>query len=234
MLVFVGDGFDSVPALDRVKNLLTDFFRGKEVSTINLAGLDHCICVTLRPTDGKGEISVSDDGQTVRNATVLLRHYAVALMRSGTKVPKVELTSVGPTLDLEVRRCQLATPERFKHACRLPKELISRARKQKNITVDKLGDKYGQVHVRAQTGDLMGKLGTRKFKAFRQRRRDAAAAAADAADGDGGGGGGGNRGFAAALPGGEAGPAVPAAKRRRRSGGGGGAMRVYAAADDAL
>eukprot|EP01062_Namystynia_karyoxenos_P071635 TRINITY_DN67282_c0_g1_i1.p1 TRINITY_DN67282_c0_g1~~TRINITY_DN67282_c0_g1_i1.p1 ORF type:complete len:422 (+),score=146.28 TRINITY_DN67282_c0_g1_i1:90-1268(+) len=193
LMVFIGDGFETIPALKRVRTLLIDFFRGKVVSTINLAGLDRCLCFTLKPTDRSQEITVSEDGQSVKNATLLMRHYCVALKKSGEKVPKVELSDAGPTLNLELRRMQLATPERFGHACKLPKEIatkIKREAQKRRGEIDAMGNKYGQVHVGAQNAEL-GKLGTRKFTAFKKRRRDAAAAAAeakkDAAAAEGGG-----------------------------------------------
>eukprot|EP01065_Artemidia_motanka_P032985 TRINITY_DN39956_c0_g1_i1.p1 TRINITY_DN39956_c0_g1~~TRINITY_DN39956_c0_g1_i1.p1 ORF type:complete len:375 (+),score=119.72 TRINITY_DN39956_c0_g1_i1:65-1189(+) len=222
LLLFVGDCWDTLPALARVKNVLADFFRGRVVTNINLAGLDHCICMTLRPTDASQEISVSDDGQSVKNATVLFRHYALRLLQSGEKVPRVELTDAGPSLDLEVRRCQLATPERFSHACKVPKQEISLRRREKSGQVDKMGHKYGQVHVGSQTAEL-GKLGTRNFKAFKQRRRDAAAAAHE----------GDRQGTKrkAAMSVDEAGPAITK-KRRRKSGPG--AQAAMSAPDDVM
>ena len=52
-----------------VGNLMVDFFRGKLMSKVNLAGLDHVIVLTAPTADA-----------------IYFRHYAVALKKSGTKV----------------------------------------------------------------------------------------------------------------------------------------------------
>lgn len=226
LMLFVGDAWQSVIPLQRIQNLFLDFFRGRSVREVSLAALDHVICCTLRPTVAGQEIMAGEDGQ-VKNATILFRHYSLRLRKSGGKVPRVELIDAGPTMDLEVRRMQLAPAERFKHACRAAKGEDTRQRREKKS--DKMGNEYGQVHVGAQNAEL-GKLGTRNFKAFKMKRRDAAAEKSDAKKAERG-----KEDAKAtkrpAAPAGAPGDGASRAKRRRK---GGGAASSFAAPDDAI
>eukprot|EP00756_Hemistasia_phaeocysticola_P009188 Hpha_TRINITY_DN14841_c0_g1::TRINITY_DN14841_c0_g1_i1::g.169165::m.169165/K14847/RPF2; ribosome production factor 2 len=223
LMVFIGDAWESVGPMQRVQNVFVDFFRGRVVKEINLAGLDRVICVTARPTVSGQEITSGEDGQ-VKNATLLFRHYSLRLRKSGDKVPRVELVDAGPTLDLEVRRLQLAPVERFRLACKMPKGEASRLRRE--LRMDKLGNEYGQVHVGKQNAEL-GKLGTRNFKAFKVKRQNAAAEAKAEAKA-------GAAQKRAAVSVDDAGPVVQprgGPKRRRKAGPGGSS---FAAPDDAM
>ena len=51
---------------------------------------------------------------------VLLRQYVIKLKKSGTKVPRIALTEMGPVLDLVVRRHRAAPADLEKEACRQP------------------------------------------------------------------------------------------------------------------
>jgi ribosome production factor 2 len=42
-VIFVGEKFESVPALALAKSLLLDMFRGEPVDKINLAGIDRVV-----------------------------------------------------------------------------------------------------------------------------------------------------------------------------------------------
>ena len=66
-------------------------------------GLDHVIFVTA--LEGK----------------LLLRQYVIALKKSGTRVPRVELQEMGPSLDLSLRRVREAPPDLMAEALRQPK-----------------------------------------------------------------------------------------------------------------
>ena len=66
-------------------------------------GLDHVIFVTAV------------------ERKLLFRQYHVALKRSGTKTPRVELAEMGPSLDLALRRTRRAPEDLLKEALRQPK-----------------------------------------------------------------------------------------------------------------
>jgi len=57
----------------------------------------------------------------VEPTKVLLRQYTIKLKKSGTKIPKVALREMGPSLDLSVRRSRTPPAELEKEACRQPK-----------------------------------------------------------------------------------------------------------------
>lgn len=51
---------------------------------------------------------------------LLLRQYTIKFKKSGTRIPRVALTEMGPSLDLSVRRHRLAPPDMEKEALRKP------------------------------------------------------------------------------------------------------------------
>ncbi len=50
------------------------------------------------------------------------------MKKSGSRLPRVELTEVGPFLDLVMRRTHLASGHLYKQACRQPKATKVRGR----------------------------------------------------------------------------------------------------------
>lgn len=148
-LVFVGEQFDIDPELIRLKNLLADFFRGPKTSQVRLAGIEIVLQFTVK--DGK----------------IFFRCYRIQLKKSGTKIPRVELKEVGPSIDLVMRRNKIATESLFKEARKIPK--AAKPKKQKNISFDTLGSKHGTVHMKPQD---MNKLQTRKVRALKRRRTE--------------------------------------------------------------
>lgn len=101
-MLFAGEPFADTTKLEyqRLKSLLIDFFRGPEVENVRLAGIEHVLQFTA--VQGK----------------VLLRSYRIDLNKSGTKYPRVELEEIGPSVDLVLRRTQLASEDLFKTACK--------------------------------------------------------------------------------------------------------------------
>lgn len=151
-LMFAGESFAD-PAnkeFQRLKNLLIDFFRGPEVTNVRLAGIEHVIQIT-----------------SVENK-VLFRSYRIILKKSGTRIPRVELEEIGPSIDWVMRRSQLASDDLFKTACKQVKNVGSE-KKVKNISEDDLGNKMGRVHVPAQE---IKKIQTRKVKALKESKEE--------------------------------------------------------------
>ena len=50
----------------------------------------------------------------------MLSYRRILLKKSGSKTPRVEVEEMGPSLDLVVRRSQLASDGLYKQACRKP------------------------------------------------------------------------------------------------------------------
>ncbi|KAJ2785269.1 rRNA-binding ribosome biosynthesis protein rpf2 [Coemansia javaensis] len=153
LMVFNGETFAQDERMILLKSLLLDFFRGEDSDRVSLKGLEHVITVTAGPAGPNGEPGL-----------VFLRTYTIDLKKSGVRQPRVELTEMGPSLDLRIRRVRYPADDMWKQAIRMPKEL--KEPKVKNITRDGLGDKYGRVHLGKQD---ISKLQTRKVKALRKR-----------------------------------------------------------------
>merc|ERR1711915_220158 len=135
-LVFSGEPFAD-PAneeFQRLKSLMIDFFRGPEVTNVRLAGIEHVLQFTAV------------------EKKVLFRSYRILLKKSGTRIPRVELEEIGPSIDWTVRRNQFASEDLFKAACK----------QVKNVSQDEFGNKLGRVHV--PSPDIQ-KIQTRKVKA---------------------------------------------------------------------
>ncbi|KAH7919803.1 Brix-domain-containing protein [Leucogyrophana mollusca] len=170
MMHFASELFDTHPRFIQLKSLLMDFFNGEEVESICLPGLEHVISVSLAPASALQTSGVDSTQDDVKNLPkVHLRSYTIKLLPSGTRVPRVELTEMGPFLDLSLRRCQAADPELWKAAMRRPKlkkQDIEKGlgKKRKNMEVDEMGDLRGRVHVAKQD---LGKLQTRKMKGLK-------------------------------------------------------------------
>jgi ribosome production factor 2 len=105
-LLFAGEPFLSQTSdCFRIKNLLVDFFHGEEVTNIRVEGLEHVISFVA--VDNK----------------IFMRCYKISLLKSGQKTPYAELSDMGPSADLVIRRVKLASDDLFKSACKKPKEL---------------------------------------------------------------------------------------------------------------
>jgi len=147
IVTFSGQAFDVEPDYQRLKNLLLDFFAGPDVEAIRLSGLEHCIQFVA--LDGK----------------VLMRSYRVALKKSGTRLPRVELLEMGPRVDLTVRRVRTAGQDLWKRALRRPEVEFRKGKTVKNINKDGLGSTLGRIHMRRQN---YRNLSLRKTRAFRK------------------------------------------------------------------
>ncbi|CAI5956923.1 unnamed protein product [Closterium sp. NIES-65] len=206
---FIGTEFDNDPAAVQLKSLLLDYFRGEVAATVDLAGLDRvfvcaaqngkvsnevfCNCLKLRHGD---EIRIclkrSDNG-----TKVLFRHCAIRLKRSGTKVPRVVLVPIGPSIDFEIRRTRLPGEELRKEAMRAVKlgqekkvrrlgegewlegsgnggtlEWAWVRGKIKNVKSDIIKGKVGRIYMPKQE---VGSMSLMKMKGLKRERREAAA-----------------------------------------------------------
>ncbi|RKP04900.1 Brix-domain-containing protein, partial [Thamnocephalis sphaerospora] len=150
-LIFNGELFDQQEEYIKLKNMLLDIlawrWRGEKADAVHLEGLEHVVVVTAGPKP-----SVEEMGR------IFLRVYTVHLKKSGTKLPRVELEEMGPSIDFRIGRTRFAPDELMKQALRVPAEL--KAKKVKNVERDELGDQFGRVHMERQD---FSKLQTRKM-----------------------------------------------------------------------
>ena len=145
LLVFQGDAWNSDPNFAKLENLLLDFFRGEKVNKLALQGVDNVIsCSTVEDK-------------------VYIRAYTSRYTKSGTKVPNLELSAMGPFLDLTLRRTSFASADRWAAATKKPKE-VKKPKKVKNVKRNEVGDKLGRIHMEKQNLD---KMNSRRVTALR-------------------------------------------------------------------
>ncbi|KIJ63441.1 hypothetical protein HYDPIDRAFT_176106 [Hydnomerulius pinastri MD-312] len=188
MMHFASELFDTHPRFIQLKSLLMDFFNAEVVDSICLPGLEHIISVSVAPSPPQQNTAVSLGGAQADDSKNLpkvhLRTYTVKLLPSGTRIPRVELTEMGPSLDLSLRRCQEADPEMMKAALKRPKlkkQDLEKGlgKKKKNMEVDEMGDLRGRVHIAKQD---LNNLQTRKMKGLKARPEEDGGDTEDSAD----------------------------------------------------
>lgn len=187
LMSFQSSLFSTHPTFQLLKSMLLDFYNGHELSEIPLQGIETVMTVTAGPMDGD-ETGASTAAMALQSSDpsgqskeklplVHIRVYTTKFLASGTKVPKVALTEMGPRLDLSIRRTQQPDTDMWKEATKRPKmdkkQIESgQGKKRKNIETDDMGDLVGKVHVGKQ--DLGGLKG-RKMKALKLTKDERAA-----------------------------------------------------------
>lgn len=181
LMHFASDLFDTHPRFIQLKSMLMDFFNGEIIDSICLAGLEHVISVSLAPTPTSLNSTAATDmlqpsASKPQDVNLLpkvhIRVYMTRLLASGTRIPRVELTPMGPSLDLSLRRHTEADAEMLKQAMKRPKlrkQDVEKGlgKKRKNVEVDEMGDVRGRIHVAKQD---LGRLQTRKMKGLKESR----------------------------------------------------------------
>ena len=181
--IFVGEAFENNPKFKQVRSLLLDFFRGRQVEQVNLKGLDRVIFVTHAPAAAPPAGSDSQQQTSSSSTIVYFRQYSIKMKKSGTRIPRVELTEMGPHMDLEMRRIKTPPADLEKEACTQPKVA---AKKQKNVSGDMLDGKVGRIYMPKQDVDS---IALNKMKGLKRERRDAKAGEKQQSGGGGEGGG---------------------------------------------
>ena len=154
LLFFAGPLFDSHPSFQHLKSYFLDFYRGREIQTIDAISLQHIIV-----------LSHADSNDSSILPPIYFRVYLVKAHKSGQKLPRVELEEMGPRFDFRIRRMQQPDEGSMKMALKRPTKQLPKTKK--NIDVDTMGDKVAKVHLGKQ--DLAG-LQTRKFKGLKRSR----------------------------------------------------------------
>jgi len=145
--IFQGQDFNTTESHKQLQNVLLDFFRGELAESINLAGLDHVIVCSA--VDEK----------------IYFRRYAINLKKSGTKVPRVELTEIGPSFTIQIRRSKPASKEVLQEATQVHSSTTPK--KVKNVKKSTLGRTMGTIHMGRQDISTMN---VRRPKALRGKR----------------------------------------------------------------
>lgn len=148
IFVFLGDKWENDNIFIRLQNFLIDFFRGTKLEKICLKSLDHVIGWTI-----------------LDNNKIYCRVYNISYLKSGTRVPNVELNAMGPFMNISLRRTQLASNDIWNEANRQVKNNII-PKKIKNINRNNIGEKIGKIHMTKQNMDGLNRKG-KKMKALR-------------------------------------------------------------------
>ncbi len=157
--------------------MLMDLFNGEVIDGIHLSGIEHIISISLGPTPATLNAATSTlqaSGTLSEDVSSLpkihIRSYTIRLLASGTRIPRVELRPMGPSMDVTLRRHTEADAEVLKQAMKRPKlkkQEVEKGvgKKKKNLEVDEMGDLRGRIHVGKQD---LGKLQTRKMKGLKK------------------------------------------------------------------
>ncbi|KAJ8095053.1 rRNA-binding ribosome biosynthesis protein rpf2 [Marasmius tenuissimus] len=174
LMHFASELFETHPRFMQLKSILMSFFNGEEIESIYLTGIEHVISVSCAPAPATlNTASTSED--TTSLPKVHIRAYTTKLLSSGTRIPRVELVDMGPSIDLVLRRHAEPDAAMLKHALKRPKLKKTDiekglGKKRKNMEVDEMGDLRGRVHVGKQD---LHKLQTRKMKGLKGGAFDA-------------------------------------------------------------
>lgn len=147
-IVFIGEEFETIHSLKRLKSLLIDLFHQKEIDVVHLPTVEYA--VTFSYVENK----------------ILLRTYRILMKNIGEMASRVELENMGPFVNFTLRRQVLASNDLFKKACAKPK---TKGKKIQNIKRDAFGSKLGRVHMTSQN---IQKLQTRKMKGLKKTPKE--------------------------------------------------------------
>lgn len=154
LLGFSGAVFDEAESpYANVKSMLLDFFRGETVQAVNVEGLQYMV-----------HISAAEKTDAEPAPPVHLRVYLIKTLKSGQKLPRVEVEEMGPRVDFQIRRMREADADMMKEALKKPKALQEKTKK--NVQTDIIGDKVGRIHTGKQDFD---KMQSRKMKGLKKR-----------------------------------------------------------------
>ncbi|CAI9090665.1 OLC1v1025482C1 [Oldenlandia corymbosa var. corymbosa] len=149
---FIGEGFDSNEELKHLKEVLLDLFRGEVITNLNLAGLDRVYLCTA-----------------VSSNKVFFTQCAIQLKKSGTKVPRIELVEVGPSMDFIVRRHRQPDDRLKNQAMKTAPD--STKKKVKNVVNDQIRGKRARIFIPDQK---VGNVALpHKAKGVKRERREA-------------------------------------------------------------
>eukprot|EP00218_Dolichomastix_sp_CCMP3274_P011107 CAMPEP_0170143804 /NCGR_PEP_ID=MMETSP0033_2-20121228/13122_1 /TAXON_ID=195969 /ORGANISM="Dolichomastix tenuilepis, Strain CCMP3274" /LENGTH=309 /DNA_ID=CAMNT_0010380275 /DNA_START=15 /DNA_END=940 /DNA_ORIENTATION=- len=148
-MVFLGEAFEESPGMKLARDVLIDFFRGRVLQMVNLKWLDRVMVFTAT---GEG--------------TILMRQCVVRFKKSGSSVPRVALTEMGPSASLVLRRHRNAPPDVAREALRSAPQ----AKAAKNTRTEPLVGKLARVYMPRQELD---DIALRKIKGTKRKKEAA-------------------------------------------------------------
>lgn len=122
-------------------------------------------------------ISAAEQVDEEKAPELRIRFYLIKTLKSGHKLPRVEVEEMGPRIDATLGREQFPDPDMMKEALKKPKG--AEPKTKKNIDMDVMGDKMGKIHLPRQN---FGELQSRKMKGLKRGRTPEADVEMDDAD----------------------------------------------------
>jgi len=151
-IIFQGEEFDNDSTYKEISNILLDFFADRPTDLVNLACLDHVIVFTSQPKK------------------ILMRHYTTILKKSGSRIPRVELAEIGPSMDLVLRRQRFASGDLKTMAN--THHVVKKSKSKKNIGRDDLYQQIGNIHIGSQNMHEMRQKLPKSLRNSKKHNRD--------------------------------------------------------------
>jgi len=175
--LFNGELFEQKPEYQLLKGMILDFYHGEEVEELDLEGLDFVISLTatkdlvhfrvykinVKPDDGSDD---NDNTNNSNNQNIIQSKNEKKMKRETNGNVKIELSPIGPFMDLKCDRVKYASDEIMKKALKIPKQLT--IKKTKNIKINPTRDVVGRVHVGDQK---LESIQTRKMKGLKKEEK---------------------------------------------------------------
>lgn len=139
LVLFQGSSFESDEGMKRTKSLLLDFFSGPRPQRVMLTGLDQVLVCSAE----EGAAPVANAAPAT--IAVSVKRFRLNMVKSGSRLPHVELEEIGPSFKMELDRTKDPDRERWKQAIKVPKEV--KTKKTKNVSKDYMGERKARIHV---------------------------------------------------------------------------------------
>lgn len=122
--IFQGDAWTRDVVLARLQNTILDVWGSRNMTHLSLEGLDHVIVLSA-VEDAAAGAAAGGDGSAAFRGALHWRTYTLAFSNAGGPTPKVDLSSMGPSIDFTLRRFQLASDSLYKSARQQPAQCVA-------------------------------------------------------------------------------------------------------------
>ncbi len=135
ILLFQGDPFDLSESHIKFKNMMTDFFRIKHLKSTNIIASQRIISFTAKDNE----------------SAVVLQHFEAGKINEGLAGDgNIEITEIGPKIEMSLRRVKHADHEAWKAATKVKKSKAKMIMKKRNISHNVLGQQVGKAYIQHQ------------------------------------------------------------------------------------
>lgn len=147
VIVFQG-AFEQNDSLKNIRSLIHDVVGGAPSKNVVLQGLDRVVVVSAVDSATGDELAASGNANPASNVEISIKNYAIIMEKSGSELPRIELSEIGPSIKMRADRARAPDATLMRMALAVPRELLPK--KVKNITTDALGQKRGRIFMEKQ------------------------------------------------------------------------------------